>query len=236
LRNQISERADWGEGSNRYRAEAMRVPSIATARFELNGKQFMAQNSDLQNRIQRIGAIVEQLESMADPNSRALAKELLESLMALHGAGLERILELASESGSEGEAFINKCGRDELVSGLLLIYGLHPDDLATRVKRALEKSHGFLESHSTLAELKSIAEDGTVTVQLHRKPNGGCGSNGELIRSTLEAQIQNAAPDASSIVVVETGLGTSGFVSVVQLQNGLPTAVLSSAQAARSGD
>jgi hypothetical protein len=214
----------------------MRAPSIAAARFELNGKRFMAQNSDLQNKIQRVGTIVEQLESMADPNSRALAKELLESLMALHGAGLERILELASESGSEGEGFINKCGRDELVSGLLLIYGLHPDDLATRVKGALEKSRAFLESHAAHAELKSIAEDGTITVQLHRKPNGGCGSTGELIRSTLEAHIQNAAPDAPSIVIEETGLGTSGFVSVAQLQNGRPMAALSSAQAARSGD
>jgi hypothetical protein len=214
----------------------MRVPSIATARFELNGKWFMAPNSDLQNKIQRIGTIVEQLESMADPNSRALAKELLESLMALHGAGLERILELASESGSDGEGFIDKCGRDELVSGLLLIYGLHPDDLATRVKRALEKSHDFLESHAAHAELKSIAEDGTITVQLHRKPNGGCGSTGELIRSTVEAHIQNAAPDAPSILIEETRLGISGFVSVAQLQNARPIAAASATQLTRSGD
>jgi Fe-S cluster biogenesis protein NfuA len=196
----------------------------------------MARNSDLQNKIQRIGAIVEQLELMADPNSRALAKDLLESLMALHGAGLERILELASESGKDGEVFIKKCGGDELVSGLLLIYGLHPDDLATRVGRALEESRPFLESHAAHAELKSIAEGGTITVQLHRKPNGGCGSGGETVRATLEAHIQNAAPDAPSILIEETGLGISGFVSVAQLQSGQPMAALTAARAPRSSD
>jgi uncharacterized protein Yka (UPF0111/DUF47 family) len=61
----------------------------------------MGQNSALQEQIQRIGVIVERLESEADPNSRALAKQLLESIMALHGAGLERILELAHQVGGQ---------------------------------------------------------------------------------------------------------------------------------------
>jgi hypothetical protein len=194
----------------------------------------MAQSSDLQNKIQRIGAIVEQLESVADPNARALAKELLESLMALHGAGLERMLELANQSGGPEAEFIKTWCADDLVSGLFLLYGLHPDDLATRVGRVLEKSRGFLESHAAHAELKSIGEDGAVTVRLHRKPNGGCGSTSELVRSTLEAHIQNAAPDAPSILIEETGLGLSGFVSVEQLQGGGTTS-LTTARTLRSG-
>ena len=60
----------------------------AAARFDLSLKETMAQDAAFQKRIQRIGEIVEQLESTADPNARAMAKELLESLMALHGAAL----------------------------------------------------------------------------------------------------------------------------------------------------
>src|SRR5580658_8484754 len=127
----------------------------------------MAQAKELPKRMQRIGEIVEQLESTADPHARAMAKELLESLMALHGAALERILELASEPGEAGETIIRKCGRDELVSSLLLLYGLHPEDLRTRVTRALEKSKGYLESHGGSTELVSISEDGVVTLRLH---------------------------------------------------------------------
>ena len=46
----------------------------------------MAQDTAFQKQIERIGEIVERLESSADPNARAMAKELIESLMALHGA------------------------------------------------------------------------------------------------------------------------------------------------------
>jgi Fe-S cluster biogenesis protein NfuA len=198
----------------------------------------MAQDTALQKQIQRIGAIVEQLESAADPHARALAKELLESLMALHGAGLERIFELASAAGEPGQTIIQNCGRDELVSSLLLLYGLHPDDLRTRVTRALEKSRSFLESHAAHAELLSIREDGSVTLRLHLKSNGGCGSSAASVKSTFEAAIQDAAPDAASIVVETTGadLAQAGFVSVAQLQNGQAMAALSVARVQRSGD
>ncbi len=199
----------------------------------------MAQSKELQKRMQRIGEIVEQLESTADPHARAMAKELLESLMALHGAALERILELASEAGESGKDVIRKCGRDELVSSLLLLYGLHPEDLRTRVTRAMEKSKGYLESHASSAELVSIGGDGKVTVRLTAKANG-CGSTAASVKSTLEATIQDAAPDASSIFVEETGAGLtrSGFVSVAQLESGQAIAALSVArtQTLRSGD
>jgi Fe-S cluster biogenesis protein NfuA len=196
----------------------------------------MTQDMALQKRIQRIGTIVEQLESAADPNARALAKELLESLMALHGAGLERILELAREAGEAGQTIIGKYGRDELVSSLLLLYGLHPDDLRTRVTGALEKLQGFLESHAATAELISIQDDGTVTVRLQVKPNGGCGSTTASMKSTLEAAIQNAAPDAPSVIVAEMGTAPAGFVSVAQLASGQAMAALSAARTQRSGD
>src|SRR5258708_33904428 len=145
----------------------------------------MAQDTALQKQIRRIGEIVEQLESTADPNARAIAKELLESLMALHGAGLERILELASEAGEAGETIIQKCGRDQLVSSLLLLYGLHPEDLRTRLTRALDESRAYLDAHAASAELVSISGDGAVTLRLQLKPNG-CGSSSSPRETHLE--------------------------------------------------
>ena len=131
---------------------------------------------------------------------------------------------------------IGKCGRDELVSSLLLLYGLHPDDLTTRVTSALAKSQSSLESHAARAELISIQDDGTVTVRLHLKPNGGCGSTAASVKLTLEAALQNAAPDAPSIVVEETGAAPAGFVSVAQLTSGQALDALSVARSERSGD
>jgi Fe-S cluster biogenesis protein NfuA len=207
---------------------------VAT-RFRLFLKETMAQDIAFRNRIQRIGEVVEQLESAADPSARAMAKELLESLMALHGAALERILEIASEAGEAGEAIIGKCGRDELVSSVLLLYGLHPVGLHSRVTRALEKLRPQLESHAANAELVSVGADGRVSVRLHLKSNG-CSSS--AVKPTVEAALQDAAPDAEAIIVEETGaaLTGSGFVSVAQLESRQTIAALSIARAQRSGD
>jgi len=197
----------------------------------------MAQDTGLQKQIQRIGQIVEQLESTSDPSTRAMARELLESLMALHGAGIERILELASQTGEAGAAMVQKCGRDELVSSLLLLYGLHPDDLRTRVTRALEKSRGYLEKHGGDAELLSVNEQGEVRVRLAVKAAASCGSSASSLKGLLEAALQDAAPDAASIVVEEMdALTRSGFVSLAQLESGQGIARLSAARAPGSGD
>src|SRR5258708_20249526 len=151
----------------------------------------MAQDTALQKQIRRIGEMGGRLEAADDPNARAIAKELLESLMALHGAGLERILELASEASEAGETIIQKCGRDQLVSSLLLLYGLHPEDLRTRLTRALDESRSYLESHAASAELVSISGDGAVTLRLQLKSNG-CRSS----PSSAETNLQGAPPHA----------------------------------------
>lgn len=197
----------------------------------------MAVDTALQKQVRRIGEIVEQLGSTADPNARAMVKELLESLMALHGAALERILEIASEAGESGETVIRKFGRDELVSSLLLLYGLHPEDLNTRVATALEKTRTHLTSHSASAELVSIGDDGTVTLRLEVK-SAGCGSSAASVKAYLEAAMQDAAPDATSIVVEYAGalLTQSGFVPLSQLESGQSMSSLSAARAQRVGD
>jgi Fe-S cluster biogenesis protein NfuA len=197
----------------------------------------MAQDTALQKQMQRIAQMVEHLESNTDPSAKAMAKELLESLMALHGVALERILELSANAGEAGEAIIRKYGRDELIGSVLLLYGLHPENLRSRVTYALEKSRTYLHSHSAAAELVSISEGGVVTLRLEVK-GGGCGSSTASVKSTLEAAILDAAPDAASIVVNEAGasLTASGFVALTQLQNGPVMMTLSEARVPQSAD
>lgn len=213
------------------------LSSIAAAYLRVSLKETMARDTELQKKMQRIGEMVERLESAADPSVRAMARELVESLMALHGAGLERILELATATGESGKSIIQKCGRDDLVSSLLLLYGLHPEDMQSRVTRALEKTRPFLQSHSASAELIGIGEDGKVAVRVQLKA-GGCGSTATTVKATLEAAIQDAAPDATSIVVEDPGaaLAQTGFVSLAQLQSSAPLPALSGGRAAGSAD
>ena len=194
----------------------------------------MAKDKELQTHVQRIGDMVERLEATADPHTRTLAKDLLESLMALHGAGLERLLQLASEAGETGEAIIRKCAQDQVVGSLLLLYGLHPESIETRVTRALVKLRHKLQAHGAIAELVSVDDAGNVRVRLQVQA-GGCGSSAASAKATLETELRDAAPDAV-VLVEESGAGFApgGFVSVAQLQSGRAITALSAARTERS--
>ena len=102
---------------------------------------------------------------------------------------------------------------------------------------ALAKTQPFLQSHSASAELVSIDDYGKVSVRVHLKV-GGCGSTAATVKSTLESAIQDAAPDATSIVVEDpaAALKQTGFVSLAQLQSGGAVPPLSGGRVAGGDD
>src|SRR5581483_10015635 len=76
------------------------------------------------------------IEATADPGTKAQVRRLVEGILEFHGEGLARILELS------GESLVRTLARDELVSALLLLYGLHPEGFEARVRRAVDKLQG----------------------------------------------------------------------------------------------
>jgi Fe-S cluster biogenesis protein NfuA len=159
---------------------------------------------------------VQDLESIADPASRSAAKELVQSLMDLHGTGLERILEMVFESGESGPRIIDELGQDPLVSSLLILYGLHPDELQTRVERKLQQTASKLHKLGAEAKLVSI-NGGEVRVRV-RIEGHACGSTSHTVQSTVEEAIYEAAPDLTSLVVEGLdGPADSGFIAVEKL-------------------
>ena len=142
---------------------------------------------------ERIEELVGRIRAIRDPECRDIAQRLMESILELHGAGLERIVHMA------GETTTREFARDPLVSSLLILHDLHPDDLSTRVHRALGKWHGA-------AELVGEFE-GVVRVQLSA---GGCD-----VKAAVLAAIQEAAPDAIEIIVEEGSV--SGFIPLEAL-------------------
>ena len=99
----------------------------------------MPASREVQSQLKSIEALVHQIEKRNDPALSATAKDLVQSLMELHGAGIERMLEIVHQSATPGPAIIEALGRDDLVRSLLLLYGLHPDGLETRVSASARK-------------------------------------------------------------------------------------------------
>jgi len=175
----------------------------------------MTATQEFQERVARIEGLVKKLETSADPASRSAARELIQSLMELHGASLERILEIAATSGDAGQGLIDSIARDELVSSLLVLYGLHPDNFETRVLRALDKVRPALRERG--AGVDAL----TVTESVLRVKITGAGSK-ELEMVVREALFEHA-PDAVE-VIIEGGKGRAGGSNFVPLSS-LQTAV-----------
>lgn len=178
----------------------------------------MSEQKEVQKRIESIERLVRETEQVSDPAARSLSKQLVQSLMDLHGAGFERMLEIVHRTGNNGQQIIDELGRDDLVSSLLLLYGLHPLDLETRVLQALEKARPYLRAQGGTAELVKVSDAGSVTLRLDGSYRG-CRSSGVTLESAVEQAIYEAAPDVTAIVIegaVQEG-PRAGFVPLENL-------------------
>ena len=193
----------------------------------------MTREDEFRQRAGSIEALVKKLENASDPAVRSAARDLVQSLMELHGASLERMLEIVRDSGDLGRAIIERLGRDELVRSVLLLYSLHPQDLRIRVTQALDTVGASLKSHDAHAELVSIDEEGAVIIEFHAKTSGCANAS---LKSAIEAAMQEAAPDAASIVIRDTSAPRAGlaFVALTDLQTSRAAPAVPTQQ--RSGD
>lgn len=152
----------------------------------------------LERQIERIDELVQRLEN-ADPVARSSAQELVQTLMELHGTALERMLAIARTSGGMA-GLPERFAQDDIVRHVLLLYGLHPVDLETRVRSALEKTRPYLRSHGGNVELVEIATDGSVRLRMEGSCHG-CPSSAVTLKHAIEEAIYEAAPDVTAIVL-----------------------------------
>jgi Fe-S cluster biogenesis protein NfuA len=184
----------------------------------------MPDNKDFQVKVQRIGELVAELENIADAESRASAKALVQLLLDLHAVGLERTLEIVARNDESGQPTIDDLGRDPLVSSLLVLYGLHPLDFEGRVAQAVEKVQPRVRKGG--GELELLGIEGTA-VRLRIQVTGhACGSTGKTLKAMVEDALYEAAPDMDRLLVegLEGPAGSSGFVPLGKLGGVVATA------------
>jgi len=154
-------------------------------------------------RIAQIEALTEVLEHCLDTEVKTSARDLVRVILDLHRAGIATILDRLAAAGAPGQEIAADLARDSLVSGLLVLHDLHPEDFETRVRRALEEAGPRLRSqHRGNVELAAVVGD-TVKLRL----SGGCGtcpSSSSTLRKAVEDAILAAAPDVVAIEVEST--------------------------------
>ncbi|HZO59326.1 MAG TPA: NifU family protein [Solirubrobacterales bacterium] len=140
-------------------------------------------------RVERVELLLEQVEALPDAHARDVATELVQGLLDLYGEGFARIAAQVDDPAA--------LTGDELVSHLLLLHGIHPVPLETRVRGALAEVRPYLESHGGNVELVSV-EDGVVLLRMEGSCSG-CPSSAMTLKLAIEDAIHKAAPDVASI-------------------------------------
>jgi Fe-S cluster biogenesis protein NfuA len=148
---------------------------------------------------QRIQELIERADSLPDAAARALVQECVQALLAFQGRGLARIVELVQGAGPEGEMVFDQLANDPIVRGLLLIHGLHPADLETRLREALKKVRPYMESHGGNVELVSL--EGDVARLRLQGACKGCPSSAITMELALRRAIEEACPDLIGLEV-----------------------------------
>ena len=148
-------------------------------------------------RVAQVEGLLGELDALPDPVAREKTTTLVQALVGLYGEGLGRIVDALAARDGDGELEV-ALARDELVSHLLLLHGLHPVPVETRVRGALEGVRPYLESHGGNVELVAV-EDGVVRLRLDGSCSG-CPSSAMTLKLAIEKAIYEAAPDVDEVV------------------------------------
>jgi Fe-S cluster biogenesis protein NfuA/nitrite reductase/ring-hydroxylating ferredoxin subunit len=146
--------------------------------------------------VAEVERLLEEVERLPDPVAREKTTEVVQALLELYGAGLERIVEeiAARDDGELAEAL----AADELVAHLLLLHGLHPVPLEGRVMQALGEVRPYLESHGGNVEFLGV-QGAAVHLRLEGSCSG-CPSSAMTLKLAIENAIRKAAPEIEEVI------------------------------------
>jgi len=154
----------------------------------------------LQRSCERIEQLLAEITSLASPPAAERVDTLVRLIVQLYGEGLTRMVEhLASEPGTG--AVRRRWLADEVVSALLLLHDLHPQDLATRVAAALERVRPYLGSHGGDVALVRV-DPATRTAYLRMTGScDGCPSSAVTVKLAIEGAVKESAPEIAHLQI-----------------------------------
>jgi len=148
---------------------------------------------------EQLDAIIHELDEHVDPTVRHRIREVVGLMMELHGAGLERVLELAADSALGSPALVTRMADDPLLGPLLLIHDLHPHDLETRLSRRLDRLRPRIAANGCRADVVAVAGDvATVRVEGIERLSA---TPAEELKALIETTLLEAAPELTTLVI-----------------------------------
>jgi Fe-S cluster biogenesis protein NfuA len=108
------------------------------------------------------------------------------------------VVEILRDDEPAGPMILGRLTTDPLVEGLLLLHGLHPVDVDTRIQQALDRVRPYLGSHAGGVEYLGVDADGVARLQLQGTCHG-CASSAITAEHTIQAAVEEAAPEVLEV-------------------------------------
>ena len=143
---------------------------------------------DLRETGARIEDLLGQIRA-SDPEVAGRAEQVVGLLVDLYGEGLSRVVDLVNP-----EALVD----DPLVASLLLLHGLHPDPVETRIERALDRIRPGLGGKKL--DVVGLGDDGKLRLRLS-SPLDGCPSTIGTVQQTIEDAVTEWAPEVAAVSI-----------------------------------
>ena len=145
-----------------------------------NGKGDHGAANDVRQAGERIEQLLEEVHGMVSPP----AAERIDELVRLDRRAVRRRTRAdhrrAADHGRRRRDARRACADDPLIASLLVVHGLHPDGLATRVERALERVRPYLGSHGgDVDAARHRRSDGVVRLRMEGSCDGCPSSSGD---------------------------------------------------------
>ena len=168
----------------------------------------------------RVQELQDELGSAGDAATRAIAEELVSSIVQLYGVGLERIV---AALGDADPGTARQLADDPLVGTLFMIHDLHPVPLELRVAEALEQVRPYMESHGGDVALLEL-RDGVARIRLQGSCSS-CSASSVTLELAIKQALEEAAPDLDGLEVegVQEPPPVPAATSTVRMQR-LPVA------------
>jgi Fe-S cluster biogenesis protein NfuA len=174
----------------------------------------------LDQSLRRLEELIGVLEAHPEAAASESARELISLILNLHGIGLAKLMAILAKTQG-GAATVAQLVEDDQVRAMLLLHGLHPDGMETRVRRAIDRLRPHLGVHGLRIEILEIARG---VVQLRLSANGGIAVKASTLLTLpgeIEDAIVEAAPDVDKVII--DGLDLTGSIAAVKAgQDGRP--------------
>ncbi|WP_397448600.1 hypothetical protein [Pseudomonas sp. NA-150] len=172
---------------------------------------------ELDEQVARLQTLLSALDQLADPAARNAAQELLRVVIRLHSLGLADLLDIVRDTGSQpADTLLPRFTANPRVRGLLLLHDLHPEDLETRARKAVERLHPHLGVKNVRADLIGV-EGKVVRIRVSATDPNGVLPTAAVLRQEIEEVLLEMVPDADELVIegLDTLSAHAGFVPLI---------------------